>query len=123
MLTRTQMISAARSGDPHRPLATDGHAHPQSMSPFQTLRTAAMQMAESNLTSYPVLSVDGKLLGVLTINDLLKGRSQQAIREGTRQRVLRLRWPFGPGQPVAPSTATIVDDAVLDAEERPARRP
>jgi hypothetical protein len=26
---------------------------------------------------------------------LLKGRSEEAHREGDRERVLRLRWPFG----------------------------
>jgi len=40
----------------------------------------------------------GKLVGVLTINDLLKGRSEQAHREHDRERVLRLRWPFGNGR-------------------------
>ena len=33
-------------------------------------------------------------VGVLTIDDLLKGRSEQAHREQDRERVLRLRWPF-----------------------------
>ena len=51
-------------------------------------------MAESKLTSYPVVTADGKLQGVMTINDLLQGRSEQAHREFDRERVLRLRWPF-----------------------------
>jgi CBS domain-containing protein len=74
-----------------------------------------MSMAESKLTSYPVVSADGKLLGVMTINDLLMGRSEEAHREGDRERVLRLRWPFGHNpEPVATgptTTATAVDDA------------
>ena len=55
-----------------------------------------MSMAESKLTAYPVVSADGKLLGLMTITDLLKGRSEEAHRESDRERVLRLRWPFGP---------------------------
>jgi CBS-domain-containing membrane protein len=66
-----------------------------------------MLMAESKLTSYPVVSADGKLLGVVTISDLLMGRSEEAHRESDRERVLRLRWPFGPGpNQVATSAGT-----------------
>jgi CBS domain-containing protein len=52
-------------------------------------------MAETKLTAFPVVSADGKLVGVVTIDDLLKGRSEQARRESDRERVLRLHWPFG----------------------------
>jgi chloride channel protein, CIC family len=94
-LTRAQMIGAARKDDLTCPLAVDANREPKTISPFSTLRSCAMSMAESKLTSYPVVSADGKLLGVMTINDLLMGRSEQAHREGDRERVLRLRWPFG----------------------------
>jgi hypothetical protein len=56
----------------------------------------------------------GKLVGVLTIDDLLKGRSEQAHREHDRERVLRLRWPFSGGRgqnlPSAPRTAEEKDE-------------
>ena len=94
MLTRGQMIVAARQPDLSQPLAADGNPEPQTVSPFQTLRRCAEMMAESKLTSYPVVTADGKLQGVMTINDLLQGRSEQAHREFDRERVLRLRWPF-----------------------------
>jgi CIC family chloride channel protein len=94
MLTRGQMIAAGRKGDAETPLAQDANAAPQTVSPFMTLRACAQAMAESKLTSYPVVSADGKLVGVMTINDLLMGRSEQAHRESDRERVLRLRWPF-----------------------------
>jgi CBS domain-containing protein len=94
MLTRGQMIAAARQSDLAQPLTGDGSTNPQTVSPFTTLRRCAEQMADSKLTSYPVVSADGKLLGVMTINDLLQGRSQQAHREFDRERVIRLRWPF-----------------------------
>jgi CIC family chloride channel protein len=95
-LTRAQMITAARKEDLSVPLAEDANRNPKTVSPGSTLRSCAMSMAESKLTSYPVVSADGKLLGVLTISDLLKGRSEEAHREGDRERVLRLRWPFRP---------------------------
>jgi len=94
-VTRAQMIAAAHKEDVSKPLIEDANTGPQTVSPFMTLRACAAAMAESKLTSYPVVSADGKLLGVMTINDLLKGRSEQAHRESDRERVLRLRWPFG----------------------------
>ena len=93
-ITRAQMIVAARKEDLSVALAEDANRNPKTVSPATTLRSCAMSMAESKLTSYPVVGADGKLLGVMTINDLLKGRSEQAHREGDRERVLRLRWPF-----------------------------
>ena len=95
-LTRAQLIAAARKEDMSMPLAVDANRNPQTVSPLTTLRSCAMFMAESKLTSYPVVSADGKLLGVITINDLLMGRSEEAHRESDRERVLRLRWPFSP---------------------------
>jgi CBS domain-containing protein len=93
-VTRSQMILAARQADLTQPLAGDGNATPKTVSPFTTLRECATMMAESKLTSYPVVGADGKLQGVMTINDLLKGRSKQAQRESNRERVIRLHWPF-----------------------------
>ena len=117
-LTRSQMIAAGREADCTRKLLVDAASKPMVMSPFTTLRTCAVQMAETKLTSFPVVSSDGKLLGIVTIDDLLKGRSEQAQRESARQRVLRLRWPFGkraqplPGDveiqvPASPKTAPL----------------
>jgi CIC family chloride channel protein len=115
-LTRTQMMNAARAAELNCPLLTDANPRPSSMSPFQTLRTAAVQMAESKLTSFPVLTADGKLLGVMTINDLLMGRSEQAHRESARERVLRLRWPFGGGRrtETGPTTEAPAPDTIPD---------
>ncbi len=94
-MTRSQMVLAAQHPDGTCLLVTQTSIDPVTLSPFSTLRTAAVNMAESKLTTYPVVSSDGKLLGLLTLEDLLKGRSEQAQRESTRQRVLRLRWPYG----------------------------
>ncbi len=95
-LTRSQLSAAARKEDLSTPLAVDANRNPKTVSPVSTLRACAMSMAESKLTAYPVVSADGKLLGVMTITDLLKGRSEEAHRESDRERVLRLRWPFSP---------------------------
>lgn len=108
-LTRAQLIAAARKEDLSVPLANDANRNPKTVSPVSTLRSCAMSMAESKLTSYPVVSADGKLLGVMTISDLLKGRSEEAHRESDRERVLRLRWPFSP----SPSRRAAADGAPI----------
>jgi len=117
-VTRAQMIAAARKDDGETPLAQDANCEPKTVSPFMTLRACAQAMAESKLTSYPVVSADGKLLGVMTINDLLMGRSEEAHREGERERVLRLRWPFG-GKTAAVTGPVTVAEGVPTAEAAP----
>jgi CIC family chloride channel protein len=94
MLTRAQMIAAAGHDDTTVPLLKDANLEPKTVSPYTTLRTCAAAMAESKLTSYPVVDGSGKLQGLMTIEDLLKGRSEQSHRESDRERVIRLRWPF-----------------------------
>jgi CBS domain-containing protein len=99
ILTRAQMIAAAEQvrtnpDDAGKALLESANLKPATMSPFDTLRSCATAMAQSKITSYPVVAGDGKLLGVMTIEDVLKGRSEQAHRESDRERVIRLRWPF-----------------------------
>jgi H+/Cl- antiporter ClcA/CBS domain-containing protein len=118
-VTRAQMIAAARKGDAETPLATDANTAPQTVSPFMTLRACAQAMAESKLTSYPVVSADGKLVGVMTINDLLMGRSEEAHRETDRERVLRLRWPFGSRSAAVTGPVTVAEPGPPVAETAP----
>ncbi|WP_158823058.1 chloride channel protein [Granulicella sp. S156] len=95
LLTRSQMMAAAKQADLSQPLVLSGSTTPITVSPRDTLRECAVMMAETKLTSFPVVNADGKLVGVIMIDDLLKGRSEQSQRENMRERVLRLRWPFG----------------------------
>ncbi len=115
-ITRAQMIAAARKKDLSVRLIEDANRKPLTVSPVSTLRSCAMSMAESKLTSYPVVNSEGKLLGIITISDLLKGRSDEAHRESDRERVLRLRWPFGSraGHKAEQSEAPTEDDEALD---------
>jgi H+/Cl- antiporter ClcA/CBS domain-containing protein len=118
MLTRSQMIATAKKPDLTQLLAMDANLEPETMSPFSTLRSAAATMAESKLTSFPVVSADGKLVGVITIDDLLKGRSVQTHKESDRERVLRLRWPFA-GRP-AESGGSVPPVSVAKTEDEEA---
>ena len=94
VLTRSQMTRAAKASEPERALWMDGDAEPRTMSPGQTLRQAATEMAETKLTSFPVVDPAGKFAGIMTINDLLTATTRATQRENDRMRVLSLRWPF-----------------------------
>ena len=112
-LTRAQMMAAA-GGKSEGPLAHFADLTPQTLPPAMTLRACAAAMAASGITTYPVVDADGKLLGLMTINDLLKGRSEQAQRETARERVLRLRWPFGRAVVSADAAETLPADVPKD---------
>jgi len=116
LLTRTQMISSARQGDLSVPLVLDGNASPKAVSPGETLRSVANKMAASKLTRYPVVDAAAKFVGIITIEDLLTGRSRESVRESDRTRVLRLRWPFSSA--VTPAVAAAESVAGLDGDTR-----
>ena len=95
LLTRSQMMAAAQKSPVDASLLEDATREPVVMAPTDTLRQAATAMARSKLTHFPVVDAAGKFVGLVTIEDLLMGRSEEARREGERERVLRMRWPFG----------------------------
>lgn len=109
ILTRGQMITAAEAGDPSAPLIKDGISNPVAVGPWETLRSVAEKMAESKLRSFPVTNDDGELVGILNIEDLLEARGKASLRDRERQRILRLRWPFGQHENTAPFLDHLVD--------------
>lgn len=111
VLTRTQMMASARQPDLDALLAADGNIAPSTVSPTATLRAVANSMALSKLTHYPVIDRNGKFSGIVTIEDLLAGRSRERLRENDRSRVLRMRWPFSPTEP-PPHSPTTEDERV-----------
>ena len=76
------------------PLLNAAAPNPISMSTTQTLRQAAMIMADSKHTAFPVVDREGKFAGILTIADLLTARTIAEHRESARERTLKLHWPF-----------------------------
>jgi CIC family chloride channel protein len=122
ILTRTQMMASARQTDLDAPLAADGNAAPKTVAPNDTLRAVANSMAASKLTHYPVIDDGGKFAGIVTIEDLLAGRSRERLRENDRSRVLRMRWPFSAAEaPAAAETerkSTTANVAALDGMMR-----
>jgi chloride channel protein, CIC family len=60
----------------------------------EPLRAVAFRMAETGFTRLPVLE-GGKLAGIVSLPDLLMARVRNLNEEQSRERVLRLRLPFG----------------------------
>ena len=64
--------------------------------PDEPLRVAVLRMAETGFTRLPVVDSDtGQLSGMISVHDLLMARVRNLNEERHRERVLRLRLPFG----------------------------
>ena len=62
----------------------------------EPLRLIVLRMAESGFTRLPVLESGSlKLMGMISLNDLLKARAHNLTEERHRERVLRVRIPLG----------------------------
>jgi H+/Cl- antiporter ClcA len=61
------------------------------------LRAVVNRMAETGFTRFPVLDSEdhGKVVGMVALSDLLHARTRNQEEERTRERVLRIRIPFG----------------------------
>ena len=74
--------------------------------PDEPLRVIVNRMAETGLTRFPVVDRGGdrKLLGMISLRDLLSARSRNLEEERTRERVLRIRLPYK--EDALPSSST-----------------
>jgi CIC family chloride channel protein len=64
--------------------------------PDEPLRIVVSRMAETGFTRLPVIEGDGrKLVGMISLHDLLLARVRNLNEERHRERVLQLRLPFG----------------------------
>ena len=63
----------------------------------EPLRVVVYRMAESGFTRFPVLDPqsDQRIVGMISLNDLLRARTRNLEDERARERVLRIRMPFG----------------------------
>jgi CBS domain-containing protein len=94
VLTPNDLRRAATGANSEQPLVEAARTA-TSVSPDETLRTVAEQMAGSAITTFPVVAPDtGEFLGMLGFHELLQARARSQKRETDRQRILRLRWPF-----------------------------
>jgi len=84
VLTRRDIRELAGSPQLRTPVV----AHPD-----EPLRVVVFRMAETGFTRMPVVD-DGRLVGMVSLHDLLTARARSLNEERTRERVLRLRVPF-----------------------------
>jgi len=70
------------------------------------LRVVVYRMAEKGITRMPVVErTTGKLLGLISLDDLLKARGRHLEEEKRRERVLQLRFFLPGGGPKQDETA------------------
>jgi CBS domain-containing protein len=64
----------------------------------EPLRVVGDRMAETGLTRFPVVESEGarRLMGIVSLRDLLRARTRSLEEERRRERVLRIHLPFRP---------------------------
>jgi chloride channel protein, CIC family len=84
--------------DGDRPLAELANRDPVVAYQDEPLRAVVHRMADSGLTRFPVLNNDTerKLVGMVSLSDLLQARTRSLEEERHRERVLRIRLPRVP---------------------------
>jgi H+/Cl- antiporter ClcA/predicted transcriptional regulator len=93
VVTRQDLRKLTDSGDARVSLG-DVLRKPIVASSDEPLRAVVFRMAETGFTRMPVVE-DGRLAGMVSLHDLLMARVRNLHEERTRERVLRLRLPFG----------------------------
>jgi len=95
VITRKQLRELTGSSAPGVSLG-DVLVEPVVAHPDEPLRVVVLRMAETGFTRLPVVdSETGQLTGMISVHDLLMARVRNLNEERHRERVLRLRLPFG----------------------------
>ncbi len=94
VITRKQLRALAQSAAPEASLG-EIVRDPVVAHPDEPLRVVVFRMAETGLTRMPVIESDsGKLVGMVSLEDLLLARVRNLTEERHRERLLELRFPF-----------------------------
>ena len=94
VITRKQLRALTQSALPEASL---GHLvrDPVAANPDEPLRVVVFRMAETGFTRMPVVESDGgKLVGMISLEDMLMARVRNLNEERHRERLLELRFPF-----------------------------
>jgi CBS domain-containing protein len=95
VITRKELHELVDSGGPPVSLG-DILREPVVAHPEEPLRAVVFRMAETGFTRLPVVDADSdKLAGMISLRNLLLARVRNLNEERQRERVLRLRLPFG----------------------------
>ena len=98
VITRRELHTLLHPGNGHK-LADVIRRDPKVAHPDESLRVVVYRMAESGLTRFPVIERDGsrRLVGMVSLDDLLKARTRNLEAERRRERILPLRLMFPSG--------------------------
>ena len=96
VLTRADLQRLVQDGTSDVPLANLARQNPVVAYSDEPLRAVVYRMAETGLTRLPVLenSATPRVVGIVSLTDLLHARARTLEEELTRERVLRFRLPF-----------------------------
>jgi CBS-domain-containing membrane protein len=99
VVPRHELQQLLQRGD-NRGLAELIRRDPKVAYPDEPLRVVVYRMAETGLTRLPVVEGDAsrKLVGMVSLDDLLKARTRNLEAERRRQRLLPLRLTFALGR-------------------------
>ncbi len=102
-----RLVEESHGVNGHRPLREIELGKPVVALAGEPLRAVVYRMVESGFTRMPVVDADDerRLLGMVSLDDLLRARGRHLEEERTRERVLRLRMPLRRSSrpvPVAP---------------------
>ncbi|MBZ5622454.1 MAG: CBS domain-containing protein, partial [Acidobacteriia bacterium] len=105
VITRNSLLLKVREGSsPARRLSDVATQNPVVAYAGEPLRAVVYRMAETGFTRFPV--VDGEetptLVGMVSLDDLLRARTRSLEEERHRERVLRIHLPFRAGQASQP---------------------
>jgi H+/Cl- antiporter ClcA len=94
VITRKELRALTQSEDPDASLGNMVR-DPVVANPDEPLRAVVYRMAETGLTRMPVVDGgSGKLVGMISLDDLLLARVRSLNEERHRERLLELRFPF-----------------------------
>ena len=96
VITRNRLHEVMQDGLPVRPLAEFADKNPVVAHPDEPLRVVVNRMAETGFTRMPVVERQNghKLVGMVSLQDLLQARTRSLEEERHRERVLRIHLPF-----------------------------
>jgi H+/Cl- antiporter ClcA len=99
VITRTNLLQVLHDGvEPSSSLSELAYQDAVVAYAGETLRVVADRMAETGRTRLPVVEREGarRLVGMVSLYDLLRARTRSLEQERRRERVLRIHLPFRP---------------------------
>jgi CIC family chloride channel protein len=118
VVTRTDLQKLAANDGPGKQLADITHKDAVVAYPDEPLRVVVYRMAETGLTRFPVIDDDNsrKVVGIISLEDLLHARVRNLQEERRRERVLRIHLPFGGTAGTADGSGVSKDSAGSSSE-------